>query len=150
MSQPLFRRSDTLRVRTLPRLPQRPMRRQVHVFVRLLPRVRLGSCSARSFVRVGTMRRRQTSCERKLRTLQQALSSGSCDCWSFCNDGGCPPFSGYLLPAWAVGPAASDVTGLAVTTIEEGSVFTGNGKSVMSVSQRDGLQAMIDWLENLS
>ena len=62
----------------------------------------------------------------------------------------CPAFSIYLLPTEAVSPAASEVTGLAVATIEGERVLTANGKRVTALSQRDGLQALIDWLENLS
>ena len=62
----------------------------------------------------------------------------------------CSAFSIYLLPTEAVSPAASEVTGLALATIEGERVLTANGKRVTGLSQWDGLQALIDWLENLS
>ena len=61
----------------------------------------------------------------------------------------CPAFSVYLLPTEAVSPAASEVTGLAAT-VEGEKALTANGKRVMALSQRDRLQVLIDWLENLS
>ena len=62
----------------------------------------------------------------------------------------CPAFSIYLLPTEVVSLGASRITGLAVATIEGERVLTANGKRVTALSQRDGLQALIDWLENLS
>ena len=56
-----------------------------------------------------------------------------------CGDDSCPPFSLYLLPTEAVSLAASEVTGLAVTTVEGERILIASGKPATSLSQRDGL-----------